>query len=191
MPPATPLIVIGAGGHARVVSDIVRLMGQHAIVGFLDDVNPERHGSLFCGATILGGVERLTGLAGAGVRHACVAVGDCVARLRLAGLAAGAGFELPVLIHPSAVRAADAAVGSGTVLVAGSVVNPGARVGANVIINTGASVDHDCTIEDGVHIAVGARLAGHVSVGRGTWIGGFVVAVIGGLQFMYTMYTTA
>src|ERR1022692_2641704 len=171
MPAPSSIVIIGAGGHAKVVCDIARLTGRLSIAGFLDTVNAERHGSSFCGEAILGGLEQLGPLAHRGVLQAFVAVGECEARLRLAEHAIGAGFTLPVLMHPSAVCAGDVMPGAGTVLAAGAVVNPGATIGANVIINTAASVDHDCVIGDGVHVAVGARLAGHVSVGRGTWIG--------------------
>ena len=165
------IVIAGAGGHARVVADVVALTGGYAIAGFLDDQHPERHGSAMCGTAILGGLEQLPLLARAGVRCGFVAVGDCRARLRLADQFVAAGFVLPTLAHPASVRARDVVLGPGTVLVAGAIVNPGARLGANVIVNTAASVDHDCVIEDGVHIACGARLAGNVVVGRGAWIG--------------------
>jgi sugar O-acyltransferase (sialic acid O-acetyltransferase NeuD family) len=164
------LVIVGAGGHARVVADIARLTG-HTVVGFLDDVRPERRGESFSGATVLGGLDQLRDIAASGVRQTCVAVGDCEARLRLGERASAAGFAAVVLRHPASVCAADVVVGAGTVLVAGAIVNPGARLGAHVIVNTAASVDHDCVIEDGAHIACGARLAGAVAVGRGTWIG--------------------
>jgi acetyltransferase EpsM len=170
MSPGTAIVIIGAGGHAKVVADIARRAGL-AVAGFLDTVNPDRQGAPFQGVTVLGGLEQLDLLASKGVRQAVVAVGDCTARLHLAEYALGAGFMLPVLIHPSAVLAPDALVGDGTVLAAGAIVNPGASVGAHVIVNTAASVDHDCVVGDGVHIAVGARLAGRVTIGRGTWIG--------------------
>jgi sugar O-acyltransferase (sialic acid O-acetyltransferase NeuD family) len=165
------LVIVGAGGHARVVADVVRLAGGHTIVGYLDEMQPERRGSAWNGATILGGLDQLAALSAAGVRAAFVAVGDCAARLRLAAQLTALGFDLPTLIHPSAVRASDVAIGGGTILVAGAIVNAGARIGANVIVNTAASVDHECVLEDGVHIACGARLGGRVSVGRGSWIG--------------------
>lgn len=165
------IILVGAGGHARVISDIVRLTGRFLIVGYLDDLNRDRHGAPLGDATILGGMEQLDRLAAGGVQYGFAAIGDCAARLAVAGRLAAAGFALPVLAHPSAIRASDVVVGDGTVLVAGSIVNSGARIGANVIVNTAASVDHDCTIDDGVHIACGARLAGNVHVGRGAWIG--------------------
>ena len=170
MSPGTAIVIIGAGGHAKVVADIARRMGL-AVAGFLDTVNPDRQGAPFQGVTVLGGLEQLDLLASKGVRQAVVAVGDCEARLSLAEYAVGAGFMLPVLIHPNAVLAPDVMVGDGTVLAAGAIVCPGATLGAHVIVNTAASVDHECVIGDGVHVAVGARLSGRVTVGRGTWIG--------------------
>ncbi len=167
----TKLLIVGAGGHARVVADIVRLTGAFEVAGFLDDRDPNRAGETFCGSTVIGGLTRLADLAREGVRNAAVAIGDCDARLTLSERLVEAGFDLPLLIHPSAIVAADAAVGAGSVLVAGAIVNSGARVGSSVIVNTAASVDHDCVVEDGAHIACGARLAGHVRVGRGSWIG--------------------
>jgi acetyltransferase EpsM len=166
-----PIVIVGAGGHARVVADIVRLCSRYSIVGYLDEVNPERRGTAWNGAAILGGLEEIGRLRSSCVNTAFVAVGDCDGRLRIAERLVAAGFELPVLCHPSAIAANDVSIGAGTVLAAGAIVNPGARVGANVIVNTSATVDHDCAIADGVHIAVGARLAGRVQVGRGTWIG--------------------
>jgi UDP-N-acetylbacillosamine N-acetyltransferase len=171
MPRTIPLVIIGAGGHAKVVFDIARLAAAFEVAGFIDSVDPSRRGSAFCGATVLGGLEQLESLAWSGVRHAVVAVGDCGARLQLAEEAVRRGYVFPTLIHPSAVRAADAAIGPGAVIAAGAILNPASTIGAHVIVNTAASVDHDCVIGDGAHIAVGARLAGRVTVGRATWIG--------------------
>ena len=170
LPATVPLVIVGAGGHAKVVADIARLTG-YAVAGFLDDVDRARHGTQFCGSVVLGGLEQLSTLVHAGVRRAVVAIGDCGARLHVATCVTEAGMELAVLKHPRSIHSADVTIGPGTVLVAGAIVNPGASVGANVIINTAATVDHDCIVEDGVHIACGARLAGHVQVGRGSWIG--------------------
>jgi sugar O-acyltransferase (sialic acid O-acetyltransferase NeuD family) len=174
-PPTLPsavaeLVIVGAGGHARVVADIARLTG-HTVVGFLDEVDPGRRGTAFAGAAILGGLEQVPALTAAGVRQAVVAIGDCTARLRVAALVTEAGLQLSAMIHPRAIHSADATIGPGTVLAAGTVVNPATQIGANVIVNTAATVDHDCVIEDGVHIACGAHVAGHVHVGRGSWVG--------------------
>jgi UDP-N-acetylbacillosamine N-acetyltransferase len=168
---SSSLVLYGAGGHARVVADIVRLGGQYVVAGFLDDVNRDRHGLLFEHAPILGGLSDLDALGAQGVRYMFMAIGDCGHRLRLAEMVSRAGFEFPTLVHPRAVVAASATLREGTVVVAGGIVNPGAQVGAHVIVNTAASVDHDCVVADGAHIACGARLAGGVHVGRGAWIG--------------------
>jgi acetyltransferase EpsM len=166
-----PLVIWGASGHAKVVTDIVRLTGRHVIRGFLDDREERSPGRPFCGATVLGGREKLSTLRRGGVSAMIVAVGDCQARLHLAALAVAAGYHLITAIHPAAVVAGDASVGLGTVIVGGAVVNPASRLGSNVIVNTGATVDHDCLLDDGVHVSPGAHLGGWVRVGRASWIG--------------------
>lgn len=165
------LVIWGTSGHASVVADIIRLQGDYEIVGFIDDVNPERAGSKFGGADVLGGQEKLEHLRREGIGHLIFGFGNCEARLKLAELARERGFRLATAVHPSAVVAADAVIGTGTVVAAGAVINPGAAIGENVIINTCASVDHDSRVEDGAHICPGVRLAGNVVVGRAAWVG--------------------
>lgn len=165
------LAIWGASGHASVVADIVRLRSEYELVGFLDDANPERAGSGFCGATILGGRERLDDLLSEGIETIILGFGDCEARLRLAELTRKRGFNLATAVHPRAVVADDTEIGAGTVVAAGAVVNPGARIGENVIVNTCASVDHHCLVGNGAHVCPGARLAGGVVVGRAAWVG--------------------
>lgn len=165
------LVIWGASGHALVVADIFRLSGNYEIVGFLDDLNPDKKGTNFCGSQILGGNEQLDSLYHHGVKNIFLGFGNCAARLKLGELVIERGFDLPVAIHPSAVVARGVSIGAGTVVVAGAVINPEVKVGANAIINTGSSVDHECIIEDGAHISPGAHLAGQVTVGRGAWIG--------------------
>jgi len=165
------VIIWGAGGHAKVVADIICLQGVFEIAGFLDSTDVQRHGKKFCSATILGGAEQLQPLRHQGVRHGIVAIGDNQARLRLADKLATSGFELALAIHPSAIVATDVRIGAGTVVAAGAVINPGCSIGKNVIINTGATVDHDCHIDDGCHISPGAHIAGNVTIGRCSWIG--------------------
>ena len=165
------LVIWGASGHALVVADIIRLQAEYEIIGFLDDVNPDRKNAIFCGSRILGGREQLVRLREQGVDHIILGFGDCNARLKLSKLVRELGFSLATVIHPGATVAVDVSIGAGTVIVAGSVVNPGARIGENVIINTCASVDHECFIEDGVHIAPGVCLGGRVRVGRAAWVG--------------------
>jgi UDP-N-acetylbacillosamine N-acetyltransferase len=167
---ADRLIIWGSSGHALVVTDIIRLVGQHEIVGFLDDLYA-RPGLTRRVSPVLGGRECLDELRGAGVSQAIIAVGDCATRLSLAELACAKGFSLIRAIHPRAIIATEASVGPGTVVCAGVVVNPWVSIGANAIVNTSVSVDHECLLEDGVHIGPGAHLGGRVVVERGAWVG--------------------
>jgi len=166
-----PLVIWGTGGHARVVSDIVRSGSDYDLVGFIDDVHPDRHRQTFCQAPVLGGTEQLDLLWAKGIRHLLLGFGHNPSRRRLGRELVARGFALGHAVHPRATVAADATIGPGTVLVAGAVINPNSVLGENVIVNTCASVDHDCVLGDGVHIAPGARLAGGVRIGDETWIG--------------------
>jgi UDP-N-acetylbacillosamine N-acetyltransferase len=165
------VLIWGASGHAVVVADIIRLQQIYEIVGFLDDMNPQRHGEDFCGVPILGGQEQLDSCKDKGIEYIIFGFGDCQARLKLSELILEKGFSLATAIHPTATIAGDVFIEAGTVIAAGAVVNPGAKIGQNVIINTCASVDHECVIEDGAHICPGVRLAGRVKVGRAAWVG--------------------
>ena len=165
------IIVYGASGHALVVADIIRQAGKYEVVGFIDDVNTQSHGNEFCGASILGGKEKLSELLKSGVTYIVVAIGDCTIREKISGFVKDIGFNLATCIHPSAVIAADVSIGEGTVISAGVVVCAGAKIGESVIVNTAASIDHECIIGNAVHIGPGVRLGGLVTVGEKSWIG--------------------
>lgn len=162
------VIFLGAGGIAIVAAEIARYRGFE-IIAFLDD-SPERTGTLFCGARVLGGFEMLPALR-QDATQVVVAFGNCRGRIDVAQQVLSYGFSLPKLVHPSAVVSPDSCIGQGAILMPGTIVNAGTRVGSNIILNTAASVDHECSIGDGVHIGPGARLSGLVTVGSATWIG--------------------
>jgi acetyltransferase EpsM len=163
------LLIWGASGHARVVADIVTLNNQYELAGFVDDTPsaPDR----FLNYTVYHDLETLRTVPNLHGANLIVGVGDCRARMQLAGAARERGFTLTSAIHPRAVVSSDASIGEGTVVAAGAVVNPGCSIGLNVIVNTGATVDHDCKIADGVHISPGVHLGGWVTVGAATWLG--------------------
>jgi acetyltransferase EpsM len=165
------IVIWGASGHALVVADIIRLRGEYQIIGFLDNITPQRRHTVFCGAQVLGGEEQLEKLREQGINYIIFGFGDCSARLSLAEYVKSKGFQLASAIHPSAIIATDVSIKPGTVVAAGAVINPGSKIGENVIINTCSSVDHECTIGDGAHICPGVHLAGNVTIGRGSWIG--------------------
>jgi sugar O-acyltransferase (sialic acid O-acetyltransferase NeuD family) len=168
--------IYGAGGHAKVVAEILRL-NDFEVVGFLDGVRRDRKGEAFYGSTILGGDEVLDDLRQSGVREVVVGFGENRLRLLAADRLTGMGFHLVSALHPNAVCAADVAIGEGAVVASGAVVGPSSRIGRNAIINTQASLDHDCSICDGAHVGPGAIVTGVVQVGECAWIGaGAVIA---------------
>ncbi len=164
------MVIWGAGGHATVVADIVRLNRRQEIVAFMDDSARGRTGRLL-GVPVIHQRQKLARIRREGPCEIIIAIGNCAVRLRLAEVAKQMRYSLASAVHPRATVASSAEIGAGTVIAAGAVINPGARLGENVIVNTCASVDHDCVLQDGVHICPGAHLAGNITVGRGAWIG--------------------
>jgi UDP-perosamine 4-acetyltransferase len=168
----TRVIGLGAGGHAAVVVDILRVRG-HDVVGLLD---PDRNlmGAIVEGAPVLGGDELLQQLRGRDVGAFFVGVGStgsAAARRRLYALGREAGLAPIGAVHPAAVVAGSAKLGAGVTVMAGAVINPGARLGENVIVNTGAVVDHDTVVGDHSHVAPGAVLGGGVHMAEAAHVG--------------------
>lgn len=158
------VIVIGAGGHGKVVADIVRRSGD-ILLGFLDDGH--KAGEILCGIPVLGGVADYVNYSQA---QFVVGIGGAAARRSIAQRLEGVRWY--TAIHPTAVISdLDTHIGEGTVVMAGAIVNPCAKVGKHCILNTASSIDHDNKIGDFTHISVGARLAGTVTVGENVWVG--------------------
>jgi len=160
--------VIGGGGHAKVVIDVLLLAGW-AVEGYTDPAPAA--GDRIAGTPWLGGDAVLEQLRAGGLQWAMVALGDNTARLEMARRAVGLGFTLASAVHPAAQVSTHAVVGQGVAIMPGVVVNAGSVIGDNAVINTCSSVDHDCAIGAGVHIAPGAHLAGYVIVEEEVLIG--------------------
>lgn len=160
---AKNVVIVGCGGQAKVIADIVLQSGD-SIKGFLAS---EKSCSFFMGMPILGTDEDYDKFLDC---YFVIGIGDSNVRIRLAEFMTDAKWY--TAIHPSAVVSNfDTYVGLGTVVMANAVINPGTRVGNHCIINTTAVVEHDCVIDDFSHISVGAKLAGGVHVGRQVHVG--------------------
>lgn len=171
--------ICGAGGHAKVVADVLsRQVPSVPIAGFLDD-RPELHGTELCDRPVLGSLASWLMQASKAESALIVGIGTNRDRERVANEITEAGFEFASAIHPSVSIGHGVEIGDGSVLMANTVVNASAVIGKHVIINTSASVDHDCVIEDFSHISPGVNLAGGVTVGRGAHIGIGACAVPG------------
>jgi len=162
-----PIVILGCGGHGRVVADILRV-AQRPVAGFLDDRPPA---SLVDGIPVVGDSRCLVETDFLRTYAVIVAVGDQKLRRHFASLVIERGGHLGIAIHVKAVVARDVAIGGGSVVMAGAVINTGSRIGRFAIVNTGAVLDHDNLMEDGVHIGPGCSLAGNVVCGADAFVG--------------------
>jgi sugar O-acyltransferase (sialic acid O-acetyltransferase NeuD family) len=161
------VLILGGGGHGKVVADV--LMSQGILVrGFLDD-DRTLWGARRLGIPILGAIDAYAEFDPTGL---ILGVGTIAARGSIIGRLDDRALRLWCnAIHPRATVARSVAVGVGVAVMAGAVVNPDAALGDHCVINTGATVDHDCTIAAHAHLAPGVHLAGGVQVGAGALIG--------------------
>lgn len=156
------VILIGGGGHAKVIIDCVRAAGSQ-VAGILDDgLAP---GTMILDVPVLGKVEDHQRH---GDRPFLIAIGNNAVRR---AIAEKLDVKWHTAIHPSAVVSPYARIGAGTVIMPGAVINSGASVGDHCIINSGAIVEHDNRLGNFVHISPGAALGGTVTVGEGTHVG--------------------
>jgi sugar O-acyltransferase (sialic acid O-acetyltransferase NeuD family) len=168
-----PVIGLGAGGHAKVVIEILRMDNRYQLVGLLDP-KPELKGRTVFDLPVLGDDDLLSNLVNDGVRHFFIglgSVGDVSLRRQLYDIALARGMRPVSAVHPRSTISRSATLTVGVTIMAGAVINACAFLGANVIVNSGAIVEHDCVLSDHVHVATGARLASTVSVGEGSHIG--------------------
>lgn len=157
------VLILGAGGHGRAVCEAAWDAGFE-VAGFLDGRAPLPD---MLGLPVLAEEAH-------GGQPLLIALGDN--KIRLAA-AARFGAALPVLLHPSVVRARSAELAEGAVVMPRAVLGAQARVGRLALVNTGAIVEHDVELGEGAHIGPGAVLCGGVRVGRGVMVGaGAVVA---------------
>lgn len=155
------LLVVGAGGHAKVVVDAA-LQAGHDIACILGDEG---------GRTEILGLPVITGEVPRDVDRFIVAIGDNEARARRYAELVADGLTPASVIHPTAVIAETASVGPGCLVAAGVIVNPDARVAEDSILNTGCIVEHDCTVGAHTHLGPSSTLCGAVTTGEGVLLG--------------------
>lgn len=165
------VLILGAGGHAQVIADILLRMRDAgaaiAPIGYLDD-NIGLTGRALLDLPVLGGISEASSIDHDAV---VVAIGHNATRKRIFAALTAQNERFVIARHPSAIVAPDVLIGPGAVICAGVVANPGSVIGANVILNTGCTVDHHNVIGDHAHIAPGVHLGGDVQIGEGTLVG--------------------
>lgn len=165
------VVLIGGGGHCKVVIDAIKKQNKYDIVGITDKKNM---GSKILDVPVIGHDDILNQLLNKGVTNALITVGSVknnIPRLNLYNELCKLGFDFVNVIHPKAIMGEEVVLGKGNVVLAGCIINSCAVIGNNCIINTGSIVEHDCVIGDHVHIAPGAKVAGGVKIGKASYIG--------------------
>lgn len=158
-----PIVVLGAGGHAKVIIATLEAAGRE-VECILDD-NSFLQGTRVLGIPVVGKMDSATGFRN---HQAIIAVGDNRVRREIAERL---DLDWTVALHPEATIHHSVTVMPGAVVFAGSVVQPGTSLGAHCIVNTGASIDHDCLIASYAHVGPGVHLGGSVWVGEGAFLG--------------------
>ena len=164
------IALIGSGGHAKVIADIIEKEGKYRICYLLDE-NSKLHGKKVFGYKVVGDESVLCESSQIEKPDfIIIAIGNSLIRAKIAAKIKKLGYSFATVIHPSAQIARGVTIGEGSVIMAGAVINSDTIIGSNVIINTRASVDHDCIIGNSIHIAPGATLCGGISVGNQSFI---------------------
>jgi sugar O-acyltransferase (sialic acid O-acetyltransferase NeuD family) len=164
-----PIIIIGGGGHAKVLIDTLLLLNKK-VLGYTD-IDAEKGAVL--GLSRLGDDEKISEFDPKKIRlvNGMGSINSTSSRKRLYEHFLKKGFQFENVIHPASIVSSNTMLEEGIQIMAGAVVQPGSRLGADTIVNTCAVIDHDCNIGAHVHIAPGAVLSGNVRIEEGVHVG--------------------
>lgn len=157
------VIIIGAGGHAKVIADIID-KSKDNIMGFIDDKEELQGKIIYKDKKVIGKTQDIVNYQN---KNFIIAIGNNSVRKNIASK-----YKLNwyTAIHPNSIIANEVSIEEGTTIMAGAIINTGTKIGKHCIINTNTSIDHDNIIEDYVHISPGSTLAGTVYIKKSTWI---------------------
>jgi len=166
------IILLGGGGHAKVLIDLINTSMQFEISGILD--TQLEIGTKVLNVSVLGDDDLLSGLYSKGIKNVCIAIGsvkDNARRRILFDKVKQMGFLVPYLLHPQTIISKNVHFSEGVQIMAGVNVQTDSLFKKNTIINTGAIIEHDCSIGSHAHICSGAVISGGCTVGDGAFIG--------------------
>lgn len=162
------IVLVGFGGHAKSIVDSIEQMGKYRVVGYTDF---EERSTKY---KYLGTDDNLQSIFDSGVKNAVVGIGYLgrgEIRQKIYNTLKCIGFELPVIVDPSAVVSKTATIGEGAFIGKNAIINSEAHIGKMTIINTRSIIEHECIVEDYAHVAIAAVLCGQVEVGEAAFIG--------------------
>jgi sugar O-acyltransferase (sialic acid O-acetyltransferase NeuD family) len=166
-------IILGAGGHGKVLLDAAQEAGELRVLGFADN-DPGKSVRTPPGVPVIGNDQYVIETYPANkvvLINGLGSTGDTVPRRRAFEFFRKRGYRFAIVVHPRATLARGVELDEGAQVMAGAIIQTGSRIGKNAIINTGAIVDHDCVVGDHAHIAPGATLSGAVRIGAGAHVG--------------------
>jgi len=172
------VFIYGAGGHGKVIADMLLMARVAGFAGFVDD-DDKNKGRTILGYRVLGGAAWLKEQAAVADIEIALGIGDNAARRVIAERCRAWGAVLRTTLHPSAVVARSAKLGAGTVVMAHATINPDAELGEGVVVNTGAVVEHDVKAGNYVHLAPNSTMGGAASIGELSMLGTSAVILPG------------
>lgn len=174
------IIVIGAGGHAKVLIDCLQQQENVNVIGILD-TNSASHHQEILGVRILGDEDKLKEFSPHNVQlvNAIGSTDIPLKRKKIFLQLKEKGYHFFSVVHPSAYIGRLVNLGEGIQIMAGCIVQTNSTIGINTIINTGTIIEHDCHIKDHVHLAPGVKLAGNVYIDDSCHLGIGAVVIQG------------
>lgn len=161
------LIILGSGGHSKVVIDIVKQNSEYEIEGLIDN----NVGDEILGIPVIGNDDDLIKIFESGIKNAFVAIGSNNVRKKLLIKLKNLGFNLINVISMNSIISETVNLGSGILIMPGAIINSSSQINDGCIINTNSSVDHDCIVGEYTHIAPGCTIAGSVKIGKKCFLG--------------------
>lgn len=174
------IIILGKGGHAESLVDIVERENKYEIAGYV--LNDSRQQAEKEKYPVIGSDMDLEQIFKSGIRNAALGIGylgKSDLREKLWSKLKKIGYSLPIICDPSVILAGNVQLGEGTMVGKGAIINANVSVGKACIINTGAIVEHDCIVADFSHISVGSVLCGGVQVGKASFVGANATVIQG------------
>ncbi|QGQ47223.1 acetyltransferase [Metabacillus sediminilitoris] len=163
------IVIIGQGGHSKVIKDLIRNYESYKIIALLDDkfedfVSEDEvfYGPIASYQFLINQYKDIKFI---------VAIGNNKTRKKIVETLNLEVYNYTTIIHPSAIVSPSVKIGKGTVIMSNTVINADVEIGNHVIINTGSIIEHDNKVSDFVHVSPNATLTGNVHVGEGVHIG--------------------
>lgn len=174
------IVILGGGGHAKVLIDLIRDSKDFEVIGILDSCLGTN--TQVMGTPVLGNDDLLPQLYQKGTIHVCIGIGsvqDNTKRKKLYDVVKNIGFHVPSLVHQKSIVSKGVQISEGVQVMAGAIIQTGSIVGVNTIINTGAIIEHDCHISRNVHICPGTVVSGGCTIGESSFLGAGAMLIHG------------